>query len=136
MDWKSAPAIISSILRISVGGSVLLMGISGYRDFAPFVANVTDGLGWMTVVGTVWAYLLPAFMIFGGGLLAVGRYPSIAAWTGGIALGSVPLGLMLKTLMTGSPMPTIIDAATPALLWIIVFTMALGRMPDQLNQEL
>lgn len=131
MHWKSAPAVLSLVLRVSVGGSLLLMGISEYRDFAPFVANVTDGLGWLATAGTIWAYLLPALIIFGGGLLAVGRYPFIVAWTGGVALGSIPLGLMLKTLMTGSPLPTIIDAATPALLWIIVFMMAMGRMPDQ-----
>ncbi len=131
MNWKSTSAVLGGILRVSVGGSLLLMGISEYRDFAPFVANVTDGLGWLATVGMIWAYLLPALMIFGGGLLAVGRYSCIAAWTGGLALGSIPLGLMLKTLMTGSPLPTIIDAATPALLWIVVFVMAMGRMPDQ-----
>ena len=126
MDFKSSSVALHLILRVSIGLSMLLAGIAEYRDFAPFVASVTDGLGWMTFAGTVVAYLLPALLIFGGGLLALGRYSFIAAWTGGIALGLVPVGLLLKTTMTGLPLPDMITAGVPALVWLIAFYFALN----------
>jgi hypothetical protein len=65
---------------------MVCIGISAYRDFAPFVAIVTDGLGPVAFLGYVWAFLLPALLIFGGVFLVMGRYLVLAAWTGGLAL--------------------------------------------------
>ena len=110
---------------------MVLIGISAFRVFAPFVANVTDGLGWLSFLGTIWSYLLPALLIFGGGLLAVGRYSFVAAWTGGIALASVPVGLLLKTIMSGLPLPDMLNVATPALVWLVIFYLALNPFPEQ-----
>lgn len=109
---------------------MIIVGISEYRDFAPFSANVTDGLGGFAVFGTLWAYLLPGLLILGGGMLVVGRYAFVAAWVGGIALGSVPTGLLLKTLMTGLPLPAMLKEVYPALIWIIAFYLALNIEPD------
>ncbi len=131
MHWTSASAVSNLILRVSVGVTMLLIGISEYRDFAPFLASVTDGLGWMSSVVTVFAYMLPALLIFGGGLLAIGRYSFVAAWTGGIALGLVPVGLVLKTVMTGSPLPDMLTAAYPPVVWLIAFYLALNAFPEE-----
>lgn len=109
---------------------MVLIGISAYRDFAPFVANVTDGLGFVGAFGTVWAYLMPALLIFGGIFLAIGRYGYISVLTAGMALASVPIGLMLKNTITGLPLPDMMAAAYPSMVWIIAFYLAVNRMPE------
>ncbi len=130
MNWKSVSQNSSLILRVSLGLTMVLIGISAYRDFAPFTANVTDGLGVFSAFGTVWAFLLPALLIFGGGFLAIGRYQYIAAITGGIGLGSVPVGLMLKNIMSGTPLPDMMAAAYPTIVWMIAFYLALNTFPE------
>jgi hypothetical protein len=130
MNWKSTSETSSLILRVSVGITMVLIGISAYRDFAPFVANVTDGLGFVAAFGTVWAYLLPALLIFGGIFLAIGRYGYISVLTAGVALASVPIGLMLKNTITGLPLPDMMAAAYPSMVWIIAFYLAVNRMPE------
>ncbi len=111
-----------------------MVGVSAYRDFSPFVANVTDGLGWMSGIATVWAYLLPGLLILGGGTLALGRYSVAAAYTGGIALGSIPVGLLLKNVMTGVPLPDMMAAAYPIVVLMLAFYFAVNKMPDMEEQ--
>lgn len=135
MNWKSVSQTSSLVLRVSIGLTMMLIGISAYRDFAPFVANVTDGLGMLSAFGTVWSYLLPALLIFGGAMLAIGRYSYVAALTGGIGLGSVPVGLMLKNVMSGAPLPDMMAAAYPTIVWLIAFYLALNAFPDTAPPE-
>lgn len=130
MNWKSVSQTSNLVLRITMGLTMVLIGISAYRDFAPFVANVTDGLSVLSAFGTVWSYLLPALLIFGGGMLAIGRYSYIAALSGGVALGSVPIGLMLKNIMSGAPLPDMMGAAYPTIVWLIAFYLALNTLPE------
>ena len=135
MHWTSTAAVSNLILRVSVGVTMALIGISEYRDFAPFVLSVTDGLGWMSFPGTVLAYILPALLIFGGGMLAIGRYSFITAWAGGIALGIIPVGLVLRTVMTGSPLPDMLTAAYPPVVWFIALFLAVNAFPDESGAE-
>lgn len=130
INWRSTSVTSSLILRVPVGITMVLIGISAYRDFAPFVANVTDGLGFISVFATIWAFILPALLVFGGGLLVIGRYGYIAALTGGVALASVPIGLLLKNTITGAALPDMMGAAYPSMVWIIAFYLALNRMPE------
>ncbi len=130
MNWKSASQTSNLVLRVPLGLAMMMIGASAYRDFAPFVANVTDGLGWASSFGYVWAFILPALMIFGGGMLVVGRYPSVAALTGGIAIGSVPVGLILKNIITAVPLPDMMAASYPTIVWIVAFYLALNPFPD------
>ena len=130
MNWKSASQTSSLVLRVSLGLTMVFIGISAYRDFAPFAANVTDGLGFFSAFGTLWSYFLPAFLIFGGGFLAIGRYQYIAALTGGVGLGTVPVGLMLKNIMSGTPLPDMMTAAYPTIVWMIAFYLAINAFPD------
>lgn len=130
MNWKSASETSNLVLRVPLGIAMILIGASAYRDFAPFVANITDGLGWASSFGYVWAFILPALMIFGGGMLAIGRYAYVAALTGGIALGSVPVGLILKNIITGVPLPDMMAASYPTLVWMVAFYLALNPFPD------
>lgn len=130
MNWKSVSATSNLVLRVPLGICMILIGISAYRDFAPFIANVTDGLGWLSSFGVVWAYILPALFVFGGGLLAVGRYSYVAALTGGVALASVPFGLILKNIMSGAPLPEMLSASYPTIVWMVAFYLALNPLPE------
>ncbi len=130
MNWKSVSVTSNMVLRVPLGLAMLMVGASAYRDFAPFVANVTDGLGWASTFGYIWAFLLPALMIFGGGLLVIGRYSYIAALAGGIALGSVPIGLILKNIITGVPLPSMLSASYPTIVWMMAFYLALNTLPE------
>lgn len=130
MNWKSTPQTSHLILRVPIGLSLVFIGISAYRDFAPFVANVTDSLGPVSSFGYVWAFLLPALMIFGGGLLCVGRYSFVAVLTGGTALASIPIGLILKNIIGGLPLPDMMSAAYPSIVWLMAFYLAVNTWPE------
>jgi hypothetical protein len=109
---------------------MVFIGISAYRDFAPFVANVTDSLGWVSSFGYVWAFLLPALMIFGGGLLCIGRYSYVAILTGGVALASIPVGMVLKNIIGGLPLPDVVSASYPFIVWLVAFYLAANKWPE------
>lgn len=130
MNWKSTSEVSSLVLRVPLGLTMVMIGISAYRDLAPFISNVTDGLGWASSVGTVWGYFLPALLIFGGAMLAIGRYSYVGALTGGMALGSIPVGLILKNIITGIPLPDMMAASYPSIVWMVAFYLAINRMPD------
>lgn len=135
INWKSASETSNLVLRVPLGVSMVMIGASAYRDFAPFVANVTDGLGWASSFGYVWAFILPALLLFGGGMLAIGRYSYVAALTGGVALGSVPMGLILKNIVTGIPLPDMMSASYPTIVWMMAFYLALNTLPDSSPPE-
>jgi hypothetical protein len=131
MNPKSAAQVSNAILRAALGVTMVMIGVSAYRDLAPFIANVTDGLGMASNVGYVWAFILPALLIFGGGMLAIGRYSYVAAWSGGLALASVPIGVVLKTIMTGLPLPDMLTVSYPSIVWLVAFTFACAMGPEE-----
>ncbi len=118
---KSPKCSAKLLLRVSFGVSLLLVGITHYMTLTMFVGMVSDGLGPLSMLGTVWAYVLPALMIVGGALFAVGMYYEIATWTAGLALCSIPVGMLLKPVLSGVGLPDVMPAAVNAWLWIIIF---------------
>lgn len=129
MWYRSASFVSHLCLRVSLGLSLLLIGISLYRDFAPFWGNVTVGLGNAQIIGSMWAYILPALLIFSGGMLIIGRYSFITAWSAGLGLGSIPVGMSLKTLMSNFPLPEVIEFVSPMFIWMLVY-FACVNMPQ------
>mgnify|MGYP000963345839 FL=1 len=123
------PWIVNFTLRLSVGLSLLIVGMTQYRDFEPFKASALDGIGGLWSLGLVWTFLLPGLLILSGSLLVYGRAMFITAWMGGLALGSVPVGLLLKSLMSGQPLPDTLMAATLYLPWLLLFFFAVS-VPD------
>ena len=123
------PWAINVLLRLSVGLSMVFAGISAYRDFTPFQINVTDGLAGLVLFGLLWAYVMPLLLIVGGGLLIYGRFPLLTAWIGGIALGCIPVGFLLKTVMSALPLPMMLTSAYPFVVWLLAFFFA-SQIPD------
>jgi hypothetical protein len=122
-DLKSPKAGAATALRLSFGLSLLLVGIAHYMSLEMFSGMVSDGLGALTILGTIWAYVLPALMIVGGALFAVGMYYDVASWVTGLALGSIPVGMLLKPVLSGVALPDVMPMAINAFIWILVYVM-------------
>jgi hypothetical protein len=110
-------------LRLGFGLSLLLVGVAHYMNLEMFVAMTSDGLGPLAFLGQIWAYVLPALQIFGGALFVVGMYYEIAAWTSGVALASIPVGMLLKPVLSGVALPDVMPAAIDAFIWLIIYAL-------------
>jgi len=114
------------MLRISFGLSLLLVGLNHYMTMEAFKGMATEGLGVLEPLGAIWALILPALMILGGALFVIGMYTEIAAWAAGLALASVPIGLLLKPIMSGVPLPGVLDQVIDSFIWLIVLVLVLN----------
>jgi len=122
---KSPKGIAALTLRVSFGLSLLFVGIAHYMTISAFSGMASDGLGALSVFGMLWAYVMPGLMIVGGGLLAVNMYHNVAAWCAGLALGSIPAGMLLKPLLSGVALPDVMPAAINAFIWLLVYMMVM-----------
>ncbi len=120
-DISSPKGVAALALRLSFGLSLVLVGINHYMTMGGFSLMVTDGLGPLTFLGTLWAYVLPALMILGGALLAIGMYTEIGAWAAGLALGSIPVGMLLKPVLTGVALGDMMPVAVNTFVWILIY---------------
>jgi hypothetical protein len=118
---ETPKGVASLALRLSFGISLLLVGLTHYMNFEPFQGMVVEGLGALEFLGMLWAYLLPALMIVGGALYTIGMYHEVAAWCAGLALGSIPVGMLLKPVLSGAPLPDVMAVAVNTFIWILVY---------------
>lgn len=117
--------IIALVSRVSIGFSLLCVGLVHYMTFTSFLGMVTEDLGYwpVTALGTVWAYVLPALMIVGGALLVLGMFEDIAVWAASLAIGSIPAGMLLKSVLSGVPLSTTMPPAINALFWLVALIL-------------
>jgi len=120
---KSPKCVACLVLRVTFGLSVLFVGIAHYKDFGALKGMVTDGLGILTFFGGIWAVILPALMIVGGALFAVGLYMEYAIIVSGIAIGSIPVGMLIKPLLSEAMLSAVMPAATNAFIWLLVYAI-------------
>ncbi|MDD5623802.1 MAG: hypothetical protein PHI23_03785 [Candidatus Peribacteraceae bacterium] len=113
--------IAAAIVRVSFGLSLLFVGLVHYMTFTAFRGMVSEDLAALSVLGTIWAFILPALMIVGGALLVIGMFPEIAAWTAGIAIGSIPAGMLLKSVLSGLSLSSTMPAAINAMIFLLVY---------------
>src|SRR5690349_11075621 len=87
------------IVRVGFGLALLFAGIAHYRTAADFALSVGNGLGpsWLVSLGTMWGYVLPGLMIVGALCLIFNVLTTVGVWAAGLALVSIPAGLMLKS---------------------------------------
>lgn len=122
---KTAKGAAALCLRVGFGASLLLVGLAHYMTMNAFKGMVTEGLGPLEPLGALWALVLPALMIVGGALLAVGMYAEVGAWAAGVALASIPVGMLLKPVLGGVPLPDVMPAAINAFIWLIVYVLVI-----------
>lgn len=118
---KTPKAAAAMCMRISFGVSLLLVGLTHFMTIDAFKGMAMDGLGALEPLGALWAYIMPALMIVGGALIAIGMYLEIGAWAAGIALGSIPVGMLLKPVLSGASLADMMPAAINAFVWLLVY---------------
>ncbi len=109
------------LLRVSFGVSLALIGLSHYMTLSVFTGMVSDGLGPLSGLGTLWSYVLPALEIVGGVLLVAGYREDIGAWAAGVALASISIGLLLKPVFGGAALGDVMPGVTDTLLWLLAY---------------
>ena len=119
----SPKGVLALILRVSLGLSMVFHGATLYKDFAGFAGMTAGGLGPLAPVGTAWAYLMPALLILGGVLIALNYYFIYGVWLAGLALGSIPAGMLVKPLLSATSGGDMMGAANNAFIWLIMLTL-------------
>jgi hypothetical protein len=109
------------LLRLSFGLSLLIVGVVHYMHLADFVTFVSDATSPLTYIAQGWAYILPGLMIVGGFLLAFNVYPQVGAWAAGLALCSIPVGMLLKSVIGGKDLGEMMNYAINTFIWILVY---------------
>ncbi|MFH1670541.1 MAG: hypothetical protein ABIA92_03050 [Patescibacteria group bacterium] len=122
VSLPSEPKCIAGLLlRVSFGLSLLFVGLAHYMTFEGFKGMTVDGLGALEPLGMIWAFVMPALMIVGGALFVINMYKNIATWTAGLALASIPAGMLIKPVLTGVSLGDMMGPAINAFIWLIVF---------------
>ena len=116
--------VAALLLRISFGVSLLFVGISHLTDIESFQLVVSDGLDMFGFLASVYAYIHPLLLIFGGGLFVSGRFPTLSALVAGIPLCVIPMGMLFKTLF-GLDLPDMMAAAINAWIWLIMYVIVI-----------
>jgi hypothetical protein len=110
---------------VSLGLALIFTGISHYQGIAGFIGMVSGDLGFLGFLGTIWAYILPLLMIVGGVCLIWKKQMLVGAWCSGLALASIPAGMLLKPVLTNNPdaLGQAMSFANNAFIWIIVLLL-------------
>ncbi len=119
----SARSTAAAIARVSFGLSLVCVGLIHYMQFRSFSLVVRDGLGPLDLLGLIWAFVLPALYIIGGGLFALNIGMNLAIWLIGLGLGSIAPGMLLKSVLTGLDMTDMMAAANNAFIWLGIFLL-------------
>lgn len=110
-------------MRVAFGGALALVGVAHYMTLSGFKSMVSDGLGPVAPLGTIWAYVLPALMIVGGVLIVFKKKPDVAAWAAGVSLASIAVGMLLKPVLGGVALSEVMPAVINAFIWLLVYAM-------------
>lgn len=120
---KSPKCIAKLCMRVAFGGALALVGVAHYMTLSTFKEMVAGGLGPIAMLGTVWAYVLPALMIVGGVLIVIKQKPDVAAWAAGVALASIAVGMLLKPVLGGVMLSEVMGAVNNSFIWLLVYAM-------------
>lgn len=122
MHCPSSPKSIAKLLvRIAFGVSLALIGLNHYMTLDAFTGMVAGGLGPLSGLGTLWAYILPALMIVGGVLIVAKYRIDIGVWAAGIALASIVIGLLLKPVVGGVDITEVMPWVHNTFIWILAY---------------
>ncbi len=116
--------VAKTVVRVGFGIALALVGVAHYQDAATFAEAVGRGLGSFEAIGMIWGYLLPGLMIVGGVLMALGVYAQVGTLLAGVALLSIPAGLMLKSVLSGLSLNDTMPPAMNAIVWVLLYIAA------------
>ena len=124
---SDSKAVSGFILRIAFGFLILFVGLAHYADIGGYVQMVSGNLGPFTALGAIWAYILPGLLVVGGALFVLGMQLNIATWAAGIALGSIPAGMILKTLLGDAPLTDMMKMGNMSILYLLIYIFVVGQ---------
>lgn len=117
---SSSKGVAKLLMRVAFGASLALIGLNHYMTLDAFAGMTSSGLGPLTGLGTLWAYVLPALEIVGGVLLAANYRTDIGAWAAGVALASIVVGLLLKPVF-GTPIDSVMPYVNNTFIWLLAY---------------
>lgn len=120
-DVSTPKAITATVFRLAFGLSLVLMGLAHYMTIEGYKGLVSSNLGQLEPLGVLWAYILPALLIIGGVCMLLKKYCDIGAWSISLALGSIPVGLLLKAVLGGVSTADLMPMVNSSLIWILVY---------------
>ena len=110
----SPKCVAGIILRVSFGLSLMFVGVYHYAHVLSLARDMRMGFGTFASVADSWAYVMPGLLVIGGVLFLIGQHLDVAAWAAGIALGSIPAGLLAKATLGVSTLNAVMPEATQA----------------------
>ncbi|HLC75941.1 MAG TPA: hypothetical protein VJB82_02370 [Candidatus Peribacterales bacterium] len=117
----SPTCVVKLLLRISFGVSLALVGVAHYMSISVFASMVSQDLGFLTGLGTLWGYVLPALQIVGGVLIVANYRVDIGVWAAGVALASIAIGMLLKPILGGVDLSQVMSYTNDAFLWLLLY---------------
>lgn len=133
LDSHNPMSIVATVLRLSFGLSLAFVGISHYQGFSGFRELVTADLWLLAFFGSIWAFVMPALMIVGGVLFLIHKQLHWAAGASALALGSIPVGMLLKPVISNDPslLSMMMGQAINAFVWLLVLTVVVMTCCDE-----
>ena len=121
----SSPKRVAALaIRLSFGLTLLLVGIDHVLNQPGFATGmVASNLGSLEPLGQIWGYVLPILQIVGGACIATGMYLNLGVWSAGLALGSIPVGMTLKALLSESTLPDVMPMVNNTYIWLLLFVL-------------
>ncbi|MEK7591149.1 MAG: hypothetical protein AAB489_03000 [Patescibacteria group bacterium] len=120
---QSSKGVLALVLRLSFGLSAVFHGATLYKDFGGFSAMTAGDLGALSPLGMAWSYVFPLLLIVGGALVAANYRFVYGVWALGLALGSIPVGMLLKSLLSDANGGDMMAAANNAFIWLILLAL-------------
>ena len=115
---------LSCALRVGAGVSVAIVGLVHYMQIGGFAEMTAGGLGALSPLGTLWAYILPALQLVGGLWFAFDKKNPTPGLLLGIAFGSIAIGMPLKAVLGSANLPEVMAPAQNAMLWLTFVLIA------------
>ena len=120
---KDSKGIASFVVRYAFGFALLLIGLKHLMTVDSFAGFVAADLGSLAPLGELWAYVYSIFLIGAGVLFIADMHRDVAAWMSGIALGSIVVGMLLKPLLGGVELGSVMPAVHNTWIWLLVYLM-------------
>lgn len=114
------------LLRITVGLSLAMIGLAHYLDFTAFTQMAEGGLGSLTVIGTIGAYVIPALEIVAGLWFAIDAKNMWAGKLVGLTFLLICVGLLLKPLFGSATLTDVMPMVQGTLVWALVAAVAVS----------
>ena len=118
---KDAKGVSTWVLRSAFGLALVFIGVKHLMTVDSFAGFVAQDLGILSPLGELWAYIYAILLVVGGVLFVLDIHREKAAWAAGIALGSIVVGMLLKPLLGGVELGSVMPAVHNTWIWLLVY---------------